>query len=191
MSDFVKSNAVVNNYVRALYDVASKQKKLKRVSEEIAALKEVLQQCENYPQLLKKVALTKEGSFSFATLLAQELEFSTIVFNFLKILAKNKRLFLLMSVCEVFAAYQDKMQGKVKIFVTYAKKFGATEKKSLLENLKPLFGESIECVTEKDPSLIDGFVLRHGSKVLDYSVKSKIMRLRNAIKGDSYENKAF
>lgn len=191
MSDFVKSNAVVNNYVRALYEVASKQKKIKRVSEEIAALREALGQCENHSQLLKKVALTKNDSFQFATLLAQEMKLSTIVSNFLKILAENKRLFLLMNICDVFAAYVDKMQGKVKIFVTYAKKFGVAEKKSLLENLKPLLGESIECVTEKDPSLIDGFVLRHGSKVLDYSVKSKLMRLRNAIKGDSYENKAF
>lgn len=191
MSDFVKSNAVVNNYVRALYEVASKQKKIKRVSEEIAALKEALEQRENCSKLLKKVALAKNESFQFATLLAQEMKLSTIVSNFLKILAKNKRLFLLMNICDVFAAYQDKMQGKVKIFVTYAKKFGVAEKKSLLENLKPLLGESIECVTEKDPSLIDGFVLRHGSKVLDYSVKSKLMRLRSAIKGDSYENKAF
>ena len=191
LTNLFKSNPVTDAYVRALYDVAAKHGVVDKVSEELNELKNILTQCKDTRKLLKRISLIKKEAEEFAVFLSKQMKLSEIVSNFLKVLVKNNRFFLLMDICEIYAQRIDQLSGKVKIFVKYADKFTLADKKLLLNNLKPVFGESIECIAEQDKSLIGGIVLQHGSKILDYSVKSKLARLRSAIRGEYHEDKAF
>ena len=115
--------------------------------------------------------------------LKNELKLSKEVGNFLALLLKNKRLSLIAEICSAYLLFIDRTSGKKVFLVTHATDFSRTDKKQLGDNLYKVFGGKIEFVSRKDPSLIDGIKIQFHSKILDYSMKSRLTRLRHVIQG--------
>ena len=62
------------------------------------------------------------------------------------------------------------------------------KKLSILASLAVIMSEVFgmnNVLPKKDDSLIDGLQIRYGSKVLDYSIRSKLERLKKSMKGES------
>jgi ATP synthase F1 delta subunit len=119
--------------------------------------------------------------------LKKELKLSPEVSAFLDLLRKNKRLTMIIEMCNAYISLADKENSKEIILVTYAKKFPKNDEKKLLQSIEAL-GRQMLCVTRKDPALIAGVKIQYRSKILDYSIKSKLDRLCNAITGNVHEN---
>jgi len=49
--------------------------------------------------------------------------------------------------------------------------------------LKAAVGQEVELSSKVDPSLLGGLVVRVGSRMVDSSIKSKLQRLKLAMKG--------
>jgi F-type H+-transporting ATPase subunit delta len=77
------------------------------------------------------------------------------------------------------------MKDKRIFYVTYANDFSEKTRNELSQHLRELVGGTIEFVVRQDKSLIGGLQIRYGSKILDYSVKSKLNRLKRSICGES------
>ncbi len=185
---FVAENSVVNRYIRSIYAVAAKTNIEREVDHQLSLVKECIVRISNYKKLLKRASFLPEQGEALVDFLKTNLELLTEVSNFLDLLLKNNRINIIVDICEAYSAYLDKLDGKKLIYLTIAKEPTQTQMNKLMEDLKSVFGQKIECVTKVDPSLRDGFKLQHQSKVLDYSLKSRLKRLRNAIRRESYEN---
>lgn len=185
---FEAGNAVVDRYVRALYDVAIKTKKERKVAKELLLIKNAIIGTNKYKRLLRRVSFLSEEGQKFADFLKKNLKLSTEVSNFLSVLLHNNRFGMILEICDAYVLYLDKLDGKKLFYLTLAKEQTKTSMSDLLKNLKSVFGDKIECVTRIDSAIKDGFKLQYQSKVLDYSLKSKLRRLRTAIRRDSYEN---
>lgn len=185
---FEARNTVVDKYVSSLYEVAAKTKCERKVREQLALIKDIIVSMDRYRKLLKRISFLFEEGLKFVDFLKRNLELSTEVSNFLSLLLHKNRFGMIIEICDAYAAYIDKLDGKKLIYLTLAKEQTKTSINDLLKNLKPIFGDKIECVTRIDPAIKDGFKLQYQSKILDYSLKSKLRRLRTAIRRDSYEN---
>lgn len=185
---FAENNSVVSRYVKSLYEVAVSSRKEQEIGSQLSAVKQAVVQIEDYEKVIKRISLISSEGLVFIRSLIENLKLSDLVGNFLKLLWKNKRLVLLLDVCDAYEAFMNETQGERVFYVTYAKKFSKTDEKRLLADLSEVFGDNIRCLATKDESLIDGITVQYRSKILDYSMKSKLERLRNAIRGDNYEN---
>jgi F-type H+-transporting ATPase subunit delta len=120
----------------------------------------------------KKAALTKlfEGQVSPALL------------NLLKLLADRQRIGYLDAVLErVLDLYRE--QNDIALAtVTSAAALSDEQKQSLTEKVKAVAGtDKVEIDTQIDPSLIGGFVLKVGSRVIDASLSGQVRRLGLAL----------
>ena len=105
--------------------------------------------------------------------------------NFLKVVLDNKRFSEILDICSAYEEFFDQMNGRKVFHVAYAKSFSKQTKAELSKRLQELFGGKVDFVACQDDSLIDGFQIRYGSKILDYSMKSKLDRLKRSMKGES------
>lgn len=185
---FVAENSVVNRYVRSIHDVAASTDSEREVGRQLSLVKECVIRISSYKKLLKRASFLPEQAEALVTFLKKNLELSLEVCNFLDLLLKNNRINLIINICEAYSAYLDKLDGKKLFYLTVAAEPTKTQMNALIGDLKSVFGRKIECVTKVDPSLKDGFKLQYQSKVLDYSLKSRLKRLRNAIRRENYEN---
>ena len=120
----------------------------------------------------KKAALTKlfEGQVSPSLL------------NLLKLLADRQRIGYLDAVLErVLDLYRE--QNDIALAtVTSAAALSDEQKQSLTEKVKAVAGtDKVEIDTQIDPSLIGGFVLKVGSRVIDASLSGQVRRLGLAL----------
>lgn len=185
----VAENPVVSRYVQALCDVAKKDNIEHDVPEVLSAVCELIEAQSDYPRALARYSLMPKEAAEFVDMLAEAVDCPTIILNFLKLLARNKRFSLLPQISQGYQDYLKEIEGTKTVFVTYADRFGENEQKKLLKDLKEVFGcDNVECVLQQDRSLIGGIQVRYKSKMLDYSVKSMLARLHETIRRGSYAN---
>ncbi|MCR5225307.1 MAG: ATP synthase F1 subunit delta [Alphaproteobacteria bacterium] len=185
---FIKNDSVVSRYIKSLYEVAVSLGKEKEIAEQLAGIKRTISHIENFEKFIKKATLMHSFGMTFINDLVRTLKLCKEVENFLKLLLKNKRFTLLTDICSGYEKFVSEVNGEKVFHVTYAKSFTKSDEERLLRNLKWTFGENVKCVAKKDESLIDGMTVQYRSKILDYSVKSRLERLHSAIRGDNYEN---
>lgn len=192
MSVQVKSsgkNPVVARYVQSLYKVAKNSSLEKEVADSLFNICYLIKSQQGYVRMLSRFSLIPKEAINFVNVVTESVKCHPILLNFLKVLACNKRFGLIEEICQGYLDYLKKIQGTKTVFVTYAKDFSDDDKNSLVANLKEVLGcDSIECVLKKDSALIDGIQVRYGSRMLDYSIKSKLARLHETIRRSSYAN---
>jgi F-type H+-transporting ATPase subunit delta len=142
----------------------------------------------NYEKFLKKLTLLRSFGARYVEYLKNTLGLCDILGNFLELLLSNGRINMLVEICDAYEALADKIAGRKRIFLTFARETPSSEQSKLRNDIVGVFGENVEYHVHIDPSIIDGFKVRHRSKILDYSIKSKIRRLQNAIGREDEED---
>lgn len=183
MSVEIFNNSVVDRYAKALYEVS-----VGRESEfvrQIKSVREAIKSLDNRDEVLRRFSLlVKDGAMLVDTLIS-ELELLPEIGNFLKLVLSNKRFSIILDICTAFEKFCDKMSDKRIFYVTYAKDFSEKSRADLSRRLQEMVGGTVEFVARQDKSLIDGLQIRYGSKILDYSVKSKLDRLKKSMRGEN------
>jgi F-type H+-transporting ATPase subunit delta len=67
--------------------------------------------------------------------------------------------------------------------VTSAQKLSAAQLADLAAQLKKAIGTDVLLADRVDPSILGGLVVRVGSRMVDSSLRTKLQRLRLAMKG--------
>lgn len=121
---------------------------------------------KQYAQALHKVTTDLSGKN-----LEQALE------NFVLLLARDRKLKQANSIIKEFIDYADKLAGIVKIEVTTAEKISG----ELLEKIKKHFGAKVLAETKIDPSILGGIKIFTGDKILDASLSTQLLKLKNKL----------
>ncbi|MBO7537393.1 MAG: ATP synthase F1 subunit delta [Alphaproteobacteria bacterium] len=176
-------NSVIDRYVKALYEVSVGRES--EFVQQVKAVREAIESLNNREGILRRFSLLVKDGEDFVDTLVSELELLPEIGNFLKLVLSNKRFSIILDICVAFEKFCDRMNDKKVFYVTYAKDFSEKSRIQLAQYLQEMIGGTIEFVARQDKSLIDGLQIRYGSKILDYSVKSKLDRLKKSMRGEN------
>ncbi|MEY4352917.1 MAG: hypothetical protein RLZZ609_1158 [Cyanobacteriota bacterium] len=102
--------------------------------------------------------------------------------NLLKLLADRRRVGVLDAVLERMLELYREQNGIALATITAATPLSDDQQAQLAEKVKAVAGtDKVEIATAVDPSLIGGFILRVGSKVIDASLQGQVRRLGLAL----------
>lgn len=183
MSVGIFGSSVVDRYVKALYEVSVGRKS--EFVQQVRAVREAIESLDNRKEILRRFSLQVKDGATFVDTLVSELGLLPEIGNFLKLVLSNKRFSIILDICAAFEKFCDHMDDKKVFYVTYAKDFSEKSRTQLARCLQEMVGGTIEFVAQQDKSLIGGLQIRYGSKILDYSVKSKIKRLKKSMRGEN------
>ncbi|MGZ0186685.1 MAG: ATP synthase F1 subunit delta, partial [Alphaproteobacteria bacterium] len=74
-------------------------------------------------------------------------------------------------------------RGEVTANVTSATELSAAQRAKITDAVKTAVGANAQIETRVDPDILGGLVVRVGSRMYDSSLRSKLQRLENAMKG--------
>jgi F-type H+-transporting ATPase subunit delta len=174
--------------VKSIYAVAAAAGIEDDVKMQLDVIKSCILHIKDYKKFLKKICLLPNEGANFVDFLKANLTLSDELVNFLNLLLHNDRLGLIVDICDAYSAFLDQIRGKKFFYLTCANNVSRVMINRLIDDLKSNFGGEIECVVTKDMSLIGGVKLQYRSRILDYSVRSRLRRLHNAIRRENYEN---
>jgi F-type H+-transporting ATPase subunit delta len=184
MADF---STVARPYAKALFDLATGERKLPEWSAALGAAAAVLADANARralanPEFNDGARATLVGSIAGA-IKGGELFTSSAGKNLLQLLSENNRLTALPEIAAQFDALKAEAENKVKVTVTAATAVDAALAEQIKKALQQKLGRTVELTLAVDASLIGGAIIQADDMVIDGSVRTRLQRLAEKIVG--------
>ncbi len=182
-ADTVGVSDVAGRYASALYDLADEKGAIDTVAGDLTSLQKMFDDSDDFRRLVKSPILSRIDQSKGINAVAEKAQLAPITRQFLGLAAQNRRLSALPGVIAGFRAILADRRGQATAQVTSAEPLSEAQKSSLVDVLKKSVGRNIEIATKVDPSILGGLIVKVGSRMVDSSLKSKLQRLKLAMKG--------
>ena len=97
--------------------------------------------------------------------------------------AENRRLFALAGMIKAYQTLLAESRGEVNAEVVSAKALTDAQLAGIEDALKKAIGSKVQVDQRVDETLLGGLVVRVGSRMVDNSLKTKLQKMRLAMKG--------
>lgn len=175
-------NELARRYTTAAFELANSNKALDKVSADLQILSAQLEGEAKTQKFLNSPLLTAERQVEFAKGFAKELKLHDITTNLLLVVGRNRRLGNLK---QIIAAFQERIaeeKGEVSATIISATELDDAQVKQITADLGKKTGKQVVATVQVDPALIGGLIVKIGSAMYDYSVKTKLLRLSENLK---------
>jgi F-type H+-transporting ATPase subunit delta len=173
---------IARPYASALFDLASSENQLASVETSLSDVSRLIGESADFARFLRSPVITGDDKAKALDALLAKAKTNPLVSNFLKLVAKNGRLFALDAIITGFRELAAKARGEVTADVTSAAPLSAEQAKALGATLKAKIGKTVTLNQFVDPSLIGGLQVKVGSQMIDSSLKTKLAAMKIAMK---------
>jgi F-type H+-transporting ATPase subunit delta len=182
-TDDPSTASVPGRYAAALFELAEQQNEVAKVEADLAAVQRLLDQSEDLVRLVRSPVFSSDEQVKALGAVLAKAGIGGTAANFVKLLARNRRLFAVGDTIKAYHAMAAKARGEVAAEVTSAHPLTPAQLDALRETLKSSAGKSIAVTAKVDPSLLGGLVVKIGSRMIDSSLRTKLQTLKVAMKG--------
>ena len=174
---------VAGRYAAALYELADDRGAVDAVAADLSTLQKMFEDSDDFRRFIKSPILTRADQSKGIGAIAEKSQLSPLTRQFLGLVAANRRLFALPGMIAGFRAILADRRGQATAQVTSAAPLNDNQTASLIDALKKAIGRNVDIIAKVDPSILGGLIVRVGSRMVDSSLKSKLQRLKLAMKG--------
>jgi F-type H+-transporting ATPase subunit delta len=174
---------IARPYASALFDLAQGEGKLAEVEQGLVAISRLAGESADFERFLRSpVIAADDKAVAVDAILAKAGNINPLVANFVKVVARNGRLFALTNIITVFRELAATARGEVTAEVTSAEPLTRDQVAKLAETLKQKIGKTVTLNEHVDPALIGGLVVKVGSRMIDSSLRTKLDAMKIAMK---------
>jgi F-type H+-transporting ATPase subunit delta len=173
---------IARPYAQALFDLARGDKAVDKVEKGLEAVGRLADESEDFARFLRSPVISTDDKAAALEKVLKDAKVDGTVANFLRVIARNGRLFALPAIIKAFSALAATSRDEVSAEVTSAAPLSAAQLKTLAETLKAKVGKTVTLNEHVDPSLIGGLVVKVGSRMIDSSLKTKLAAMKVAMK---------
>ncbi len=185
-SSLSASNSSLTNialpYAKALYDLAMEKKAISATEKSLINIASLADKNPQFASILSSPVISTNQKITVIEAILKKAKTSDIVANFIRLVAKNNRLFALNAMIFAFSDIAAKGRKEVTAEVISAKPLSASQLKSLSQSLKKKNGKTVKLKTHVDADLIGGLIVKVGSQMIDNSLQTKLSAMKNAMK---------
>lgn len=133
-------------------------------------------------RLIKSPVFSADDQFKAIGAVADKAKISGLTGNFLRVVARNRRLFAVPGMIAAFRRIAAEARGEVSADVISAHALSAAQQTELKSALKGIAGKDVSINVTVDPSLLGGLIVKMGSRQIDTSLQTKLNSLKLALK---------
>ena len=173
---------IASRYATALFELFRESDALDRMERDIAELREILAESEDFRILIKSPIYARDEMARAVAAVADRTNLDGITKNTLLLMAANRRLFALQALLDQLDGLIADHKGVVTAEVVSAQGLDQADIERLKDSLGKKAGRDVQFKLSVDEGLIGGLVARLGSRMVDTSIRTKLSKLRNAMR---------
>jgi F-type H+-transporting ATPase subunit delta len=177
------SSGVAGRYARALFELASEDKSVGKTGDALSTFAALVESSDDLTRLLRSPVFKSEDQEAAISTLADKAGVTGLALNFLKLMAKNRRLAAVPASIAAYQALVARAKGEVTAEVISAEKLSAKQATDLKAALKSAVGSDVALTATVDPTILGGLIVKVGSRMMDNSLRTKLQNLKVAMKG--------
>lgn len=182
-SEGTRASGLSGRYATALFDLADEQKALDQTATDLASIKSMLAESPELRRLIASPVLSRADQARAMAALLEKAGVSALVRNFIGLVAANRRLFALPAMIEGFLGELARRRGEATAKVIAARPLTDSQFNAVSDALKRAMGAKVAVDVSVDPTLIGGMIVKVGSRMVDSSLRTKLAKLKIAMKG--------
>ncbi|HWI77163.1 MAG TPA: F0F1 ATP synthase subunit delta [Sphingomicrobium sp.] len=175
--------SLAGRYASALFDLARDEKQIDAVSRSLDSLNQALADSREFGQLVASPLVGRDDAGKAFSAISAELKLDPLTANFLGVLARNGRQGQLAQVIRLFRRLAAEHRGETTAEVVTAHPLTDDQVAALKTQLKARAGRDVTIDARTDPAILGGLIVKLGSQMIDASLKTKLNRLAQAMKG--------
>jgi F-type H+-transporting ATPase subunit delta len=183
------AHSLATRYAKSLIELAQEKGSLDRVFADMKSINSVFESSRDLKLMFKSPIITADKKLNVARQLFEG-KIDGILYQFIVLVIKKGREAYLSEIAHAFVEQYNVIKNITPVTLTSAVKLDTGLVQSMLAALKSKekLGD-VELKEVIDESLIGGFVLQYGDKMIDSSVKTNLSLLRDIIEDNTYIKK--
>ncbi len=177
--------SMAGRYAAALFDLAKDQRQLEQVEADVKSFQSMLASSEDLRRMVRSPVISADVQAKALAAILAKAGIGGLTGNFLKLIARNRRLFAAADMMKCFRALLARERGEVSADVASAHPLSPEQMQVLADTLKTSIGKNVQINTRVDPNLLGGLIVKVGSRMIDSSLRTKLNNLKVAMKGIS------
>jgi F-type H+-transporting ATPase subunit delta len=175
--------SVAGRYAAALFELAKDQRQLSEVERDLAAFQGLFDASDDLRRLVRSPVISADDQAKALTAILSRAGITGLTSNFLRLIARNRRLFAVGDMMKSFRALLARERGEVTADVASAHPLTPEQIEQLSDTLRTSVGKNVQVNTRVDPGLLGGLIVKVGSRMIDSSLRTKLNNLKVAMKG--------
>jgi len=175
-------SGVAERYASALFELALDEKALAAVEPDLDTFQAMLDESNDFLRMVKSPMISAEDHENAMGALADKAGVKGLAGNFVRLLARNRRLFTLSDVIRAFKAMAADHRGEISAQVTSARPLNDAQSAELKAALKERLGKDVTLTQSVDPAILGGLVVKVRSQMIDSSLRTKLNSMKTRLK---------
>jgi len=178
----VKNLVVARRYAKALLVIGKEDGQAETYREELEGVAGLMKQEKELEQAICNPLYNAEGRKKVLQSVVDRLDLSVVMKSFLLLLFDKGRIGFLGNISEFYEKFADELKGVARASLVSAYELSSEAVEKIRTALSKRTGKDVILEVEQDPSLIGGIVTRIGDLVLDGSIKTQLLGMRESLK---------
>ena len=178
----MKNLAIARRYAKALILIGKDDGKTETYREELAGISELVEREKTLEQAINNRLYNTEERKKVLGSIIDKVGLSRVVKSFLILLFDKGRFVYLSSINDFYQKLADEIKGVSRASLVSATELSSETVEKIRATLSEKTGKDIILDVKEDPGLIGGIVTRIGDLVLDGSIKTQLLNMRESLK---------
>ncbi len=178
----MKNFAIGRRYAKALLLIGKEDGQVETYRQELEDFSALVQKEAVLGQVISNPLYNAEGRKKVLESVIEKLALSRVMKSFLTLLFDKGRFVYLSSINDFYQKLADDLKGIARASLVSATVLSSETVDKIRNTLSEKTGKDIILEVEQDPGLIGGIVTRIGDLVLDGSIKTQLLNMRESLK---------
>ncbi|MGB2928890.1 MAG: ATP synthase F1 subunit delta [Desulfobacterales bacterium] len=178
----MKNLKIARRYAKALLIIGKEDDKAETYKEELDRFSDLITREKELERAITNPLYDVGGRKKVLQAVIDKVNISKVMSSFLLLLFDKKRFGFLNDINEFYKKLADELKGVMRASLVSATELSSETVEKIRTTLSKKTGKDIILEVEQDPSLIGGIVSRIGDLVLDGSIKTQLLNMRESLK---------
>ena len=176
------SSGIAARYAQAVFELAKEQKSIDKLETDVAELSDAVEISKDLVSLISSPIYNRNAQAKAITAIVDKMGLLAIFGRTLSLMAAKRRLFVLPALLDCLEGLLADHKGEVSAEVTSAKALTKTQSDKLSKAISARVGKIVKIKATVNEDIIGGLVVKVESKMIDTSIRSKLVSLQNVMK---------
>lgn len=168
---------VATPYAEALLDIAQNLNIVSKITHDLSLVTDTLSSSSDLEALISNPIISVEAKQNILSQIFCE-QIDNTILKFLLVLVERRRISLLSMIIEKYLDLAYKVEATTIAEVCTSISFTEDQEQALIDKIKSMTSNNnVKLLMTVEPSLIGGFTMKIGSKVIDTSLSGKLKQI--------------
>ena len=176
------TSGVPGRYATALFNLFREEGQLKLLAKDVSKLAELIDVSNDFKKMIESPIIKREEQAQAISAVAKKIKLHKNTDSLLQLMAKKGRVSIVPRLVDDIGSLLENERDEISVEVISAETLNKDQIGKLEQAVSKILNQKAFMRVRLDRSLIGGMIVKIGSRMIDTSIKSKLVKLQKIMK---------